>query len=346
MFMGNGYDALLIVSFGGPEGPADVLPFLRNVLRGRNVPEERLKQVAAHYDLFGGVSPLNAQNRQLLNSVHNEFEAHGINLPIYLGNRNWHPLLEETLRNMNEAGVQRSLALFTSAYSSYSGCRQYQENLEEAKLKVGTAPEIRKLRPFFNHPGFIEANAERLSEALSRFSPEALASVKIAFTAHSIPVTMSENCRYHEQLLETCRLVADAVGQRSWELVFQSRSGPPTQKWLEPDICDHLESLASQGSKDVVICPVGFISDHMEIIYDLDTEARKVADDLGINLVRAETVGTHPRFVSMIRELVEEQLNPELPRLALGKFGPLQDQCDAGCCPVGTRPPSISNERN
>lgn len=338
--MSETYDALLLVSFGGPEGMDEVLPFLENVLRGRGVPRERMQQVAHHYEQFGGVSPINEQNRRLIDALRTELDAHDIRLPIYWGNRNWHPLLTDTLRQMRDDGVTRALAFVTSAYSSYSGCRQYRENIEAARAGVGTdAPHVEKLRAFYNHPGFIVPNAENLRAALDRIPSERRERAPVAFTAHSIPASMAAGCDYEAQLRETCRLVAERAGVRDWQLVFQSRSGSPTQAWLEPDICDHLRALKDGGATDVVVQPVGFISDHMEVLYDLDTEARQVSAEIGINMIRAATVGTHPAFVSMIRELILERTS-DAPRRSLGTHGARQDACAVDCCLPATRPAS------
>ena len=330
------YDALLIVSFGGPEGMDDVIPFLENVLAGRNVPRHRLEAVAHHYELFGGVSPLNAQNRALADVLQTELAQNGLPLPIYLGNRNWHPFLADTLRQMAGDGVKKALAFFTSTYSSYSGCRQYRENIAAAQAEVGpNAPQIHKLRVFFNHPGFIEPNIENVRNALEQIAENRRGEAHIAFTAHSLPTAMAQKCEYQAQLLETARLVAEGVGHSNWQLVYQSRSGPPHQPWLEPDICDHLEALKARGVTDVIIAPIGFISDHMEVIYDLDTEAQQLSATLNLNVIRAATVGAHPRFVRMIRELIEERLSPEPVRLYLGELGPSHDYCPADCCLPG-----------
>ena len=333
------YDALLIVSFGGPEGPGEVLPFLENVLRGRNVPRERMLEVAEHYQHFGGVSPINEQNRALVAALRNEFAESGLNLPVYWGNRNWHPLLPDTLAQMAQDGVQRSLAFFTSAYSSYSGCRQYRENLAAASEVVGPmAPSVEKLRAFYNHPGFIEPMAENVRRALDAIPSERRKTAHLVFTAHSIPSAMADTCRYASQLQEASRLVAEAIDRTEWELVYQSRSGPPSQPWLEPDVCDHLRRIAATGTvKDVIIVPIGFVSDHMEVLYDLDTEAQQVCQELGINMVRAATVGTHPKFIRMIRDLILERMNPDAPKLALGSFGPSHDVCAENCCPAPRR---------
>ncbi|HET9478746.1 MAG TPA: ferrochelatase [Pyrinomonadaceae bacterium] len=303
----SGYDALLLVSFGGPEGMDDVIPFLENVLRGRNVPRERMLQVAHHYELFAGVSPINQQNRDLIAALKNELETNGPRLPIYWGNRNWHPMLPDTVERMAADGVENALAFVTSAYSSYSSCRQYLQNISDAQAKVGPrAPRIEKLRVFYNHPLFIEANVDHVRAVWNH-------PAHLVFTAHSIPESMAANCDYAAQLMETGGLIARALNIESWELVYQSRSGSPSQPWLGPDVSDHLRALADQGVKDVVVAPIGFVSDHMEVVYDLDYEAQKVARELGINMVRARTAGTHPAFVKMIRELMRERINNEVP---------------------------------
>lgn len=330
-------DAILIVSFGGPEGPDDVIPFLENVLRGRNVPRERLLQVAKHYDLFGGVSPINGQNRKLIAALKEELKTNGPDLPIYWGNRNWRPLLGETVRQMQDDGIKHALAFVTSAYSSYSSCRQYRENIAAAQQEArAEAPRIDKLRAFYNHPLFIEANAEQVRSALHEIPESRRPTAELIFTAHSIPQTMADHCAYESQLLETSRLVAQAVGHSQYELVYQSRSGSPAQPWLGPDIRDHLRQLKQKSVADVVIAPVGFVSDHMEVIYDLDTEARELADELSINMVRAKTAGTHPLFVEMIRRLIVERISGQERRAVVGAHGPVPDICPADCCEPGT----------
>lgn len=332
--MGLRFDALLIVSFGGPERREDVLPFLENVLRSRNVPRVRMLAVAEHYYHFGGVSPINAQNRALVAAIQADFAAAGLNLPVYFGNRNWHPLLPGTLRQMRADGVRRALAFFTSAFSSYSGCRQYRENIAAAQQAVGEgAPQIDKLRMFFNHPGFIEPMIERLAAALGQIPGHRRDEAQVLFSAHSIPLAMAQNCQYQAQFHEASRLVAAGAGHANWRLVYQSRSGPPSQPWLEPDVVATLEQLAQQRpTRDVVVVPIGFISDHMEVLYDLDEEARRKAEELGLNFLRARTVGTHPRFVRMIRELVVERMSDDPQRLAMGNLGPSHDVCPVDCC--------------
>jgi ferrochelatase len=332
-FMNQTYDALLLVSFGGPEGMQEVMPFLENVLRGRNVPAERMRAVAHHYELFGGVSPINEQNRALMAALKDDFAASGLKLPIYWGNRNWHPLLADTLREMADDGIEHALAFVTSAYSSYSGCRQYRENIERARAEVGErAPRVDKLRVFYNHPGFVEPNAENLRAALEQIPSERRREARVAFSAHSIPMSMATNCDYQAQLLETCLLVAERAGHENWRLVFQSRSGAPTQAWLEPDILDYLRELKREGARDVVIAPVGFISDHMEVLYDLDIEARQLSEELQLNMIRAATVGTHPTFIKMIRQLILERLDANPLRLALGTRPASHDVCPTDCC--------------
>lgn len=330
------YDAILLVSFGGPEGPEDVLPFLENVLRGKNVPRERMLEVAEHYYHFGGVSPINDQNRALISALREELASHGPSLPVYWGNRNWHPLLADTLRQMKHDGVRRTLAFMTSAYSSYSGCRQYREDIQRAQAEVGEgAPEVHKLRVFFNHPGFIEPMVEHVREALEQIPAARQATTQLVYTAHSLPLAMANGSAYVEQLSEACRLVQERLGGIAGRLVYQSRSGPPHQPWLEPDVGDYLRELHGTGQvTDVVIVPIGFISDHMEVLYDLDHEAHALCQQLGLNMVRARTVGTHPRFVRMIRELIEERVLGT-DRLALGNLPPNHDVCPETCCPSG-----------
>ena len=334
------YDALLLVSFGGPESNDEVIPFLENVLRGRNVPRERMLAVAEHYYHFGGKSPINEQNRQLIAALQEELKQHGPELPIYWGNRNWHPLLADTLEKMERDGIRRALAFVTSAFSSYSGCRQYRENIAQAQAQVGLgAPEVDKLRVFYNHPGFIHALAERVRVALEELPPEARDRSLVIYTAHSIPLPMAQSSNYVQQLEEACRLVSGTLSRGGDSLVFQSRSGPPTQPWLEPDVLNYLRDVKKQDlAASVVLAPIGFISDHMEVLYDLDTEAKQLCDELQLPMVRAGTVGTHPEFVRMIRDLIVERVSEKPVRLALGSFGPSHDVCSQDCCPAPQRP--------
>ena len=326
------YDAVLVMSFGGPDGPDDVMPFLENVSRGRNIPRERLEEVAGHYMHLGGASPLNAQNRALIAALEQELRRAGHDLPVYFGNRNWRPFVAETLRGMRDDGIRRAAVFVTSGFSCYSGCRQYREDLWRARETVAGAPELDKLRVFYNHPGFIEANADHLRAALDAVPPARRDRVHVAFTAHSIPLAQARHSAYVQQLQETARLVADAAGAPSWQVVYQSRSGPPAVPWLEPDILDHLDALAAGGATDVVVHPVGFLSDHMEVVFDLDHDARARAEALGVRLVRAATVGIHPVFVRMIRELLEERMTAAPERRSTGACPPNHDWCPAGCC--------------
>jgi len=336
-----GYDAILIVGFGGPEQREDVLPFLENVLRGRNVPRERMLEVAEHYYHFDGVSPINGQVRDLIAALRPELDRHGIGLPIAWGNRNWHPMLADTMGELTAAGAKRALGVVLAAYSSYSSCRQYREDIARAQEAAGpAAPAVDKVRVFFNHPDFVAANADRVRAALDQIPADGRGSAHLAFTAHSIPSPMAANCNYVAQLSETYRLVAEAVGvgPDRWQLAYQSRSGRPTDPWLEPDINDHLAALKERGVRDVVIHPVGFLSDHMEVLYDLDDEARLTSGRLGLNMVRAATVGTHPRFVGMLRELIQERMGEVSGRRAVGGFGANHDVCPADCCLPPARP--------
>ena len=337
------YDAILILSFGGPEKPDDVIPFLENVLRGRNVPRERMLEVAEHYYHFGGKSPINDQNRALVAGLEAELAQNGPLLPVYWGNRNWHPYLADTLSQMQAAGVRRALAFVTSVFSSYSGCRQYLEDIQRSRAEAGEgAPEVDKLRSFYNHPLFTEAELDRVRAALDQIPADERASTRLIFTAHSVPVAMAESSDYQKQLNESCRLVAERAGVNGWQLVYQSRSGPPAQPWLEPDIGDVLRGL--EPGSPLVVVPIGFISDHMEVLFDLDTEARAIADERGLHMVRAATVGVHPKFLSMIRELILEKTNQCQPR-AIGKYGPNHDVCRADCCPAPARRPVPATAR-
>ncbi|MEV4616299.1 ferrochelatase [Kitasatospora sp. NPDC049258] len=354
------YDALLLLSFGGPEAPEDVVPFLENVTRGRGIPKERLAEVGKHYFLFGGVSPINEQNRELLAALRKDFAEHGLDLPVHWGNRNWAPYLTDTLRELAADGHRRVLTLATSAYAGYSGCRQYRENLADAlaQLSAEGLPELRvdKLRHFYNHPGFVGPMIDATLTALDALPAGVRDGAHLAFTTHSIPNAMADSSgapddpargepggAYVAQHLEVARLVADAVAEatgvpdRPWQLVFQSRSGAPHIPWLEPDICDHLETLHQAGAAAAVLVPIGFVSDHMEVKYDLDTEAAAKAAELGLPVARAATVGTDPRFTAAVRELVLERAAVErgvpVERCALGTLGASHDVCAVACCP-------------
>ena len=335
------YDAILIVGFGGPEGREDVIPFLENVLRGRPVPRERMLEVAEHYYHFDGVSPINGQVRALVAALEPELEAHGVELPVYWGNRNWTPMLADTIRAMAVDGVKHALGVVLAAYSSYSSCRQYREDIQKAREAVGPgAPVVDKMRVFYNHPDFVEVNADRVREALDQFPSDRRGSVRVAFTAHSIPDSMAANCNYVQQLTETCRLVAGASGidADGWSLVYQSRSGRPTDPWLGPDILEHLDDLKARGTTDVIVQPVGFLSDHMEVMFDLDEEALARSKALGLTMVRAGTAGTHPRFVAMLRELIQDRVGGRPGRRAIGQYPASHDVCPVNCCMPPPRP--------
>jgi protoporphyrin/coproporphyrin ferrochelatase len=340
------YDAFLLVSFGGPEGPADVMPFLENVTRGRGVPRERL---AEHYYAFGGVSPINQQCRDLLAAVRADLAANGLALPVYWGNRNWTPYLTDVVRAMVDDGVRRAVAFVTSAYSSYSGCRQYLDDIERARAAAGPdAPRIDKIRRFFNHPGFIEPFADSARAALATLPADVREEAHLVFTAHSVPVAMAEASgpvkesrkvgggRYVAELNEAARLIAERIcpDRHPWSLAYQSRSGSPSVPWLEPDVCDHLGDLAKSGTRAVVVIPVGFVSDHMEVRHDLDVEAAQIAGYLGLAFARAATPGASPRFASMITDLVRERmaLPASPPPAALGTMGAAAQDCPADCC--------------
>ncbi|MEU8073847.1 ferrochelatase [Catellatospora citrea] len=340
------YDAFLLLSFGGPEHPDEVLPFLHNVTRGRGVPPERLAEVAEHYLRFGGVSPINEQCRELVAAIRADFAANALDLPVYWGNRNWRPMLADTLAQMRDHGIERAVALATSAYGSYSSCRQYLQDIASARAAVGPrAPVVDKLRHFHDHPGFVEPFADAVTAALSTLDVTQHGNTRLVFTAHSIPVSMAESSgpaggRYEAQLRETARLVAErGAPGLAWDLVWQSRSGAPHVPWLEPDVNDHLEVLAKEGVTQVVVSPIGFVSDHLEVLWDLDEEAAATARRLGLGFARAGTPGADPRFVAMVRDLVLERTAPGgRERTALGRLEHW-DVCASNCCP----PPVRSN---
>ena len=340
----NSFDALLVVSFGGPEKHEDVLPFLENVLRGKNVPRERLLEVAEHYYHFDGRSPINDQNKQLIAALEDECKSSGVAMPVYWGNRNWHPFLADTLKQMQTDGIRRAAAFTTSAFGSYSGCRQYREDIARAQEAAGAqAIIIEKLPNFCGRDEFIEAMTDRVRAAMAELSPAKqsgaghpqaehsgaghLKAEQLIFTAHSIPVNMADASPYVRQLEEASARVAAACGMSNWTLVYQSRSGPPTQPWLSPDVCEYLREQHAAGLQSVVICPIGFISDHMEVLYDLDTEARALCDQLGLKMVRAGTAGAHPKLVSMVCDMLLHAPTTEI--LA---------HCEPGCCPAPQRP--------
>ncbi len=351
------YDALLLVSFGGPEKPEDVVPFLENVTRGRGIPRERLEEVGEHYFLFGGRSPINDQNRAFLDAMRADLAAAGIDLPVYWGNRNWDPYLTETVARMRADGITRAACFVTSAYSSYSSCRQYRENLFDALAaqtdgdEADGGPVLDKLRHYFNHPGFVEANVDATLAALADLPSDVRAEAHLVFVTHSIPTGMNDSsgphggayaAQHRSVMTEVARRVRDETGRpHTHELVFCSRSGPPSMPWLEPDVNDYLDRHRPPAA---VLIPVGFVSDHMEVIYDLDTEAMATAEKLGIPCVRAATAGLDPRFVALPRQLLVERAaaergaEPERP--AVGSIPALWDRCARNCCPNprGDRP--------
>jgi ferrochelatase len=352
------YDALLLVGFGGPEGMDDVMPFLQNVTRGRGIPPERLVEVSHHYEHFDGVSPINDQNRALIAALEAELAKRNLDLPILWGNRNWDPYLHEAMTAAHEAGYERVLALVTSAYSSYSSCRQYREDFADALAASGLEGKlaIDRIRQYFDHPGFVAPFAEGLAAAVSSMRGELGddAPLEILFTTHSIPDSMGLSSgpparhdhrpdapvggMYAAQHLETATLIVDEAQTLSgadmppWRLVYQSRSGPPSMPWLEPDINDAVRSAAAAGTRGVVIVPSGFVSDHLEVLWDLDEEARETAEEVGIALARVATAGTHPAFVTGLVDLIEERLDPAAPVSALSDLGPWPAVCAPGCC--------------
>ncbi|MBA3266065.1 MAG: ferrochelatase [Nocardioidaceae bacterium] len=346
------YDALLVLSFGGPEEAAHVMPFLENVTRGRGISRERLEEVGQHYFELGGRSPINDQCRALVEAVNSDLAAHGVDVPVYWGNRNWEPYLADTLAQMSRDGIRRAAAFVTSAYSSYSGCRQYRENLYDAVATTAAAPRIDKLRHYFNHPGFVEAFADAGEAALASLGGEQVA--RLVFVTHSIPTQMAASSgpsgrAYVTQHHSAAELVEAEIARRTgrrhgWDLAYCSRSGPPRVPWLEPDINEHLTTLSRRGTPAVVLLPIGFVSDHVEVLYDLDTEAAATADKLGLGFARAATPGIHPAFVATVRDLLVERSKVEsglvVERSALGALGPAWDVCEAGCCsnPRAARP--------
>ncbi len=350
------YDALFLASFGGPDGPDDVLPFLRNVTAGKGIPDERLAEVAEHYHHFGGASPINGQNLALQRALSDELARRGIDLPVVWGNRNWTPYTKDALAAAHADGARRVVALVTSAYGSYSGCRQYREDfwtaLDELGADLGMEPGehplvVDKVRPYFNHPGFVQANVDAVVEAYAKVPADA----RLVFVTHSIPDTMEEASAlagpsYAQQHLDVAASVAAAAGARlgttiEWDLAFCSRSGPPSQPWLEPDVNDHLAELKDKGIESVVLSPIGFVSDHMEVVFDLDTEALETAAELGLTAVRADSVGTRDVFVRGLVDLVLERAaaaraaqagEPEPHKATVGALPAWHDVCPPGCC--------------
>ncbi|AYJ49690.1 ferrochelatase [Rhodococcus sp. P1Y] len=351
MTTSTGFDALLLLSFGGPEEPAHVRPFLENVTRGRGVPPERLDAVVEHYMHFGGVSPINALNRNIIAAIETEFDSAGIDLPVYFGNRNWHPMVEDTVAAMQSDGVERALVFPTSAWGGYSGCRQYHEDIARARESVGAgAPDLTKIRQYYDHPLMVSAFADAITSALGQLPPDRRSGARLVFTAHSIPSAADANAGpptdgghlYSRQVEDASRLAAAAAGIDEYDVVWQSRSGPPQVPWLEPDICDHLEVLAAKGVDAVVVCPIGFVSDHLEVVWDLDTEAEEKAEELSISFARASTPGADVRFAKMVVELVREHIAGVSARRigAVRSYGETLNgqRCALGCCETPARP--------
>ena len=348
------YDALLLLSFGGPEKPDDVVPFLENVTRGRGIPRERLVEVGQHYFGFGGKSPINDQNKALIAALEAGLASRGVDLPVYWGNRNWEPYLPDAVAEMTKDGVKRALVLTTSAYASYSSCRQYRENLWDAVAQTAGAPVLDKIGPYFNSQGFENAVSDNVVAAL-RDLDDAAVGARLVFVTHSIPQSMAAASgpagnayvAQHEELARTVTLdVAESLGREyAHDLVYCSRSGPPQVPWLEPDVNDHLEALAADGVGAVVLIPIGFVSDHMEVIYDLDTEAVTTADRLGIRVRRAGTPGIHPAFVQGLIELILERAAAERGedpvRSISGFMKPTWDRCAPGCCATQSARPAL-----
>ncbi|CAN5226216.1 ferrochelatase [soil metagenome] len=347
------FDGLLLLSFGGPDKPEDVVPFLENVTRGRGIPKERLAEVGQHYFQFGGKSPINEQNLALLAAIRQDFAENGVDLPVYWGNRNWDPYLADTLAQIAADGVERLAVFTTSAYSSYSSCRQYRENLWDADQQVSGAPTIERLRGYYNHPGFVEPFVDGIEAALKDL-PEGLGpAARLVFVTHSIPEAMNnasgpgDHGAYLAQHRDVVTVIADHVADqtgvtRGADLVFCSRSGAAHVAWLEPDVNDHLADLAADGVQAVVLVPVGFVSDHMEVVYDLDTEALATCERLGLAARRVPTPGTDPRFVAMVRDLLLERAAVErgepVTRNWVGERGPMWDRCQPDCCINGRDP--------
>ena len=356
------YDALLVVSFGGPEKPEDVVPFLENVTRGRGIPKERLEEVGEHYFLFGGRSPINDLNRAFIAAVEEDLDGAGVDLPVYWGNRNWEPTIADALRRMRTDGVRRALCLLTSAYSSYSGCRQYRENLADAVAEVGDGvPRLDRVRHYFNHPGFVEPMVDATLAALAELPAQHRNDARILYVTHSVPVAMNDASgrggspgqvgdgggdgaggggggAYVAQHLSVASEITERVRQQTGhrfgsELVYCSRSGSPHVPWLEPDVGDRITELAKDGVPAVAVVPIGFVSDHMEVVYDLDTEARATADRVGVGLVRVPTVGTDPIFVADLVDALLERAAERRGERVADYAGRMPSVCAPGCCP-------------
>lgn len=317
------FDALLLLSFGGPEGPEQVMPFLENVTRGRGIPRERLESVAEHYLHFGGVSPINGINRELITAIEAELSRRGRTLPVYFGNRNWEPFVEDTVAAMRDNGIRRAAVFSTSAWGGYSGCTQYQEDIARGRSAAGPdAPELVKLRQYFDHPLLIEMFSDAVRDAAATLPEELRGEARLVFTAHSIPLRAASRCGpdlYERQVGYAAGLVAAAAGYREYDQVWQSRSGPPQVPWLEPDVGDHLEALAAAGTRAVIVCPIGFVSDHIEVVWDLDSELAEQAAQAGVALARASTPNAQPRFAQLVVDLIDEVVEGRPPRRVRGE---------------------------
>jgi ferrochelatase len=343
------FDAVLLLSFGGPEGPEQVRPFLENVTRGRDVPPERLDHVAEHYLHFGGVSPINRINLALIEQLRAELEGRGLDLPVYFGNRNWEPYVEDTVATMRDNGIRRAAVFTTSAWSGYSSCTQYVEDIARAREATGPdAPELIKLRPYFDHPRFVQIFADTIGAASGALTAEQQVDARLVFTAHSIPVAADDRLGprlYSRQVAYAARLVAAAAGYREYDLAWQSRSGPPQVPWLEPDVADHVAALAQAGTKSVIVCPIGFVADHIEVVWDLDNELSAQAEAAGVSMVRASTPNAHPRFAQLAADLIDELRYGRTPERVAGEDpvpGCLASANGAPCrpphCAAGTSP--------
>lgn len=341
------FDAVLLLSFGGPEGPEQVRPFLENVTRGRNVPPERLDDVAEHYLHFGGVSPINSINLALIEKLRAELGSRGLDLPVYFGNRNWEPYVEDTVATMRDNGIRRAAVFTTSAWSGYSSCTQYVEDIARARDAAGPdAPELVKLRPYFDHPGFVQIFADAIGAASGALTAEQQAGARLVFTAHSIPVAADDRLGprlYSRQVAYAASLVAAAAGYSDYDLAWQSRSGPPQVPWLEPDVADHLTTLAQAGTGAVIVCPIGFVADHIEVVWDLDNELASQAEAAGVAMVRASTPNADPRFARMAADLIDELRYGRAPERASGP-DPVPG-CLASVNGVPCRPPHCAAGR-
>ena len=307
------FDSVLVVSFGGPNGPSDVRPFLERVLRGRRVAPERIEEVARHYEIFGGVSPITELTRRQAEGLQRRLSAAGRPLPVYVGMRNWHPLLEDTLAGMWREGARRAVGFIAAAQHSYSSCQQYRENVTAARQVLretsGGDIDVTYVPSWFDHPLFIRANADHVRKAIDHLPREIRGAARIVFTAHSIPLPMAQSSLYREQLLTSSEAVARAAGVADWALTYQSRSGRPGDPWLEPDVCDYLRRASAEGLGAAVLCPIGFVCDHIEVLYDLDREAAVVCEEIGLPMARAEAVNDDPLFLDMMADVVLRTMN-------------------------------------